>query len=132
MSETIEAEPNDPTQPITLSQLKEKIPPFRDVPVPGIGVMRLHRLPAIEQLKYQVEIGEIADENGDADREQAMNMMLGFVSRSLGGEFATDEGLLMLKCLGPAIQMQLIQEASGFHGLGAESINKGIEDAKND
>jgi hypothetical protein len=118
-------------QPITLSALREKLPQFHDEVVEGIGTFRLHRLPSIHMLRHSAAMGEITDDNGDASQDELIDTMLGFVAKSLGGEFDTPDGLATLQTIGVNAQLQLIAATSKLNGLSVEKRMTQLDEAKN-
>lgn len=119
-------------QPITLSALREKIPPFHDEVIEGLGNFRLHRLPAIQVLRHSSAMGEITADDGTASQDELIDTMLGFVAKSLGGDFDTPDGLAALQTIGVTAQLKLIASASKLNGLSVEKRTEQLEEAKND
>jgi hypothetical protein len=120
------------TEPITLSQLVEKLPPFVDEEVEDLGTFRLHRLTTIDVLEFQSLVSEIADEEGNADRKQAIAMSMDFVAKSLGGEFATEQGKQVLMTMPFTAQTKLIGAAMNACRANTGDRIAQIEEAKND
>lgn len=120
------------SQPITLSQLVEKLPPFVDQEIEDLGTFRLHRLTTIDVLEFQSLVSEIADEEGDADRKQAIALSMDFVGKSLGGEFATELGKQVLMTMPFTAQTKLIGAAMDACRANTGNRVAQIEEAKND
>lgn len=127
---TTEHKPAD--APLTLSQLRSKMPRFRDAEVEGLGTFRLHRLPAIDVLMYQIEMGKIADENGEADRDKVLDVSAALCAKSLGGDFNTPEGVEVIKGMPLNAQLELTRECAALHFLNNSDRTEAIEEAKNE
>lgn len=120
------------TQPITLSELKSKLPPFIDVPIDGLGTFRCHRLSVIDVMEYQSQLGEIASEDGTADRAQYIAHAVTFVAKSLRGEYATDDGREVLRTMPFDVLTKLITSSMEASRANIAGRVDQIEAAKNE
>lgn len=121
-----------PTDPITLSQLKDLLPPYRDETIEGVGTFRLNRLSPIEVLNFQSSMADITDENGTADKVKYIESAMAFVSKSLGGDFMTPEGIAILNVLPFDVQTKLISAAMDASRANIAKRIEQVTEAKNE
>lgn len=120
-------------EPLTLAALQQKLPPHVDETIEGLGVFRLHRVPAIDLIRYQISASEMADNDGNIeDQDKIIGFMMGLVAKSLGGDFASPAGLAMLNSLDPDHQTQLIQRTMTVTRARAADRVEEIDAAKNE
>jgi len=120
-------------EPLTLAALQQKLPPYVDETIEGLGVFRLHRVPAIDLIRYQISANEMADDDGNIeDQDKIIGFMMGLVAKSLGGDFDSPAGLAMLNSLDPDQQTQLIQRTMTVTRARAADRVEEIDAAKNE
>lgn len=84
--------------PLTLSQAKSEFVPYIDVDVPGFSdSFRLYVPGLKETLGISALFDSAADEKGDIDVTENIDVFAPLIANCLRGDFATDEGIQFLK-----------------------------------
>lgn len=118
-------------QPLTLSELRKKLPPYVDETIEGLGKFRLHRLGSIEAMNYTLELSALDLGDGKVDQAALMELAVRYIAKSLGGDYDSDEGRQSIEAIGIGRITKLLNSLVDLMGVGGK-VDERIEEAKND